>query len=373
VTSAFTERYPERLEATRERAAAAGLEAVIVTPGANLHYLVGYDAVPLERITALCIPVDGAITLVVPRLERLAALASPVHVLDIDLVEWDEDVDPYALIARTLGPLYTVGLDDDMTASKVLRLRAAMPDAEQRLAGVVLDGLRQRKDSDEIAALREAGAAIDRVHAAVPSLLRPGRTEAEVGADIAELIISEGHERVDFIIVAAGPNSASPHHAVTDRVIGIGEPIVVDIGGTMPSGYRSDCTRTYCIGDPPADFLAAYGLLQQAQDRAVQAVVPGVTSGAIDAAARDHLGEWAEHFIHRTGHGIGLLTHEEPYIMAGSEQIIDEGITFSVEPGFYVEGRWGARIEDIVVCTDSGSESFNRQPRELVVIDPRTP
>ena len=357
-----------RLRMAATATAAAGLGAIVVTPGANLVYLAGYDAVPLERITALVIPAEGEAFLIVPRLEKLAALASPVGDLGMPVVTWDEADDPYRMIAERLSDIATVGVADDMTADKVLRLRAAMPNVEQRLAGSVLDRLRQRKSPSEIEALREAAAAIDRVHAQVPALLRAGRTEAEVGADIDRLIRQEGHASVDFIIVASGPNAASPHHAVSDRVIQAGEPIVIDIGGTMPSGYCSDCTRTYSIGQPHPDFLDAYNRLLEAQRLAVEIVKPGVTSGAIDGQARGNLGDLAEFFIHRTGHGIGLVTHEEPYIMAGSEVVIEPGMAFSVEPGFYVEGQWGARIEDIVVCTDDGVESLNAGPRELMIV-----
>lgn len=362
--------YSARLDRARHGTADARLGALIVTPGANLVYLTGYDAVPLERITALVIPANADVApfLIAPGLERLAALASPIGELGLEVVTWEEDEDPYALIAERLGSVDAVGIADDMDAAKVLRLRAAMPQVDQRLAGVVLDSLRQRKDPSEITALREAAAAIDRVHARIPGILRPGRTEAEIGADIDRFIREEGHVTVDFVIVASGPNAASPHHAVSDRVIGVGEPIVIDIGGTMPSGYCSDCTRTYLIGDAPDDFLREYELLQSAQANAVNTVAPGTTSGAIDAAARGTLGDLAAHFIHRTGHGIGLITHEEPYIMAGSETIIEPGMAFSVEPGFYLEGRWGARIEDIVVCTPNGVESLNTRPHDLCIV-----
>lgn len=366
--TADPEVYARRLTQAGAGAVAGGLDALIVTPGANLVYLIGYDAVPLERITALVIPGAGEPFLLVPRLERLAALASPAGDLGIPVLTWDEHDDPYRIIADRLGSPTVLGVDNDMNASKVLALRDALPAVRLELAGPVLDIQRQRKDSAEIDALREAAEAIDRVHAAVPGLLRSGRTEAEVGADIAELILAEGHVRVDFIIVASGPNGASPHHAVSDRVIAAGEPIVVDIGGTMPSGYRSDCTRTYCIGTAPAEYLDQYDRLRIAQEEAVAAVRPGVSVGSIDATARDGLGDLAEHFIHRTGHGIGLLTHEEPYIMAGSELPVEPGMAFSVEPGFYIEGSWGARIEDIVVCTEDGVEPLNRQPHELIVV-----
>ena len=180
-----------------------------------------------------------------------------------------------------------VGLADQMWALMVLRLRDALPGARQVLASSALRELRMRKSAAEVGALREAGAAIDRVHARVPGWLQAGRTEREVGTLIAEAILAEGHVQVDFVIVGSGPNAASPHHEVSDRVLRPGDAVVVDIGGMMPSGYRSDCTRTYAIGEPPADFLAYYQVLKDAQDAACAAVRPGVPAEAVDAAARE--------------------------------------------------------------------------------------
>jgi Xaa-Pro aminopeptidase len=199
--------------------------------------------------------------------------------------------------------------------------------------------------------------------------LRVGRTEAEVGADIAAAIIDEGHVSVDFVIVGSGPNGASPHHELSDRTIEAGDLVVVDLGGGTPTGYRSDCTRTYVVGRSPGPEVAEwYGVLQAAQKAATDAVRPGVTAEAIDAAARTVIADagWGEHFIHRTGHGIGLDTHEAPYVVAGNELPLEPGMAFSVEPGIYLAGRYGARIEDIVVCTDDGVRILNGGPRELV-------
>ena len=358
-----------RLGTVATRARAAGLDAVLVTPGPDLQYLVGYEAVPLERLTCLVIPADDVPFLVVPRLELLAAQASPVSALGLALHPWTEGEDPYALVARHLRAAATVAVDDHMWASKVLSLRDAMPGVHQVLAGPTIADLRMRKDPTEVDALLHAGAAIDRVHAQVPGLLDAGRTEREVGADIAAAILDAGHVRVDFVIVASGPNGASPHHEVSDRIIENGDVIVVDIGGTMPDGYRSDCTRTYVVGEPPAGFAEAFAVLVEAQAAAVAHAAPGVSCESVDASARDILtsGGLGEHFIHRTGHGIGLETHEEPYIVAGNRLTLEPGMAFSIEPGFYVEGRYGARIEDIVITSADGLIVANNQPRDLVV------
>jgi Xaa-Pro aminopeptidase len=362
---------PDRLTRARRAVADSGLGAVFLTPGPDLRYVIGYDAIQLERLTCLVLPAAGEPFLVVPRLELPAAQASPAGALDLEMVPWDETDDPFALVAARLpAGLARVGVADRMWAVMALRLRDALPGSEQVAAGTVLRALRMRKSQVEIDALREAGAAIDRVHAVVPRLLKAGRTEREVGRDIAEAIVSEGHATVDFVIVASGPNGASPHHELSDRVIRPGDPVVVDIGGTMPSGYCSDSTRTYAVGEPPADFRAYYAVLQEAQAAARAAVRPGVTPEAVDAAARDLIAAagHGEYFIHRTGHGIGLETHEEPYIVAGNTEPLDAGMAFSIEPGIY-PGPHGARIEDIVICTPDGHESVNAISRDLIVVD----
>jgi Xaa-Pro aminopeptidase len=232
--------------------------------------------------------------------------------------------------------------------------------------------MRMRKTPAEVAALREAGAAIDAVHARMGEWLRAGRTEAEVGADIAGAIRDAGHETVDFVIVASGPNGASPHHATSDRVIQPGDPVVVDIGGTMPTGYCSDSTRTYVVGAAPREFLDYYAVLFEAQRSSVAAVRPGVPASSIDAVARSMIADagYGDAFLHRTGHGIGLDGHEEPYIVAGNALPLEPGMAFSVEPGIYLAGRHGARIEDIVVCTADGVERLNTLSTEAVELLP---
>jgi Xaa-Pro aminopeptidase len=361
----------DRLTRARAATAAAGLDALLITPGAGLRYLTGYDAKPLERLTCLVLPAGGTASLVVPALEEPAAVASGAGKLALEILPWQETDDAVALAAGLLPGAARVGLDDQMWAEKVLRFRAAMPGAEQVAAGAVLSELRMRKSAAEVEALREAGAAIDRVHARVGEWLRAGRTEAEVGRDIAAAILAEGHVTADFVIVASGPNSASPHHETSDRVIAAGDPVVVDIGGTTEAGYCSDSTRTYAVGDPGDEYRAAYDALQAAQAAAVAHVRPGVTAESVDAAARSLLtaAGLGEAFIHRTGHGIGLETHEDPYIVAGNTLPLEPGMAFSVEPGFYLAGRYGARIEDIVVATADGVEALNRRPHDLVILD----
>ncbi|MFF3946698.1 M24 family metallopeptidase [Streptomyces sp. NPDC001902] len=362
---------PERLELARKAAADAGLDALLVSPGPDLRYLTGYHAHLTERLVCLALPVLGDPFLVVPHLEKPGAEASPLGALGVDVVGWGETEDPYALVAGRL-PRGTarVAVDNHMWAEKVLAFRTALPGAEQSLAGDVLRELRMRKSPAETEALRRAAGAIDRVHRRIGEWLRAGRTEREVARDVADAVIEAGHTTVDFVIIASGPNGASPHHEVSDRVIRAGDPVVVDIGGTTQEGYCSDSTRTYAVGEPPAEFREMYEVLRRAQHAQTDAVRPGITAEELDAIGRDIIAAagYGEHFIHRTGHGIGLETHEEPYIVAGSSRPLEPGMAFSVEPGIYLPDRFGARIEDIAVCTPEGGERLNQTSRDLVVL-----
>jgi Xaa-Pro aminopeptidase len=359
---------PDRVSHAQKAAASAGIDALLVTPGPDLRWLTGYDALPLERLTCLVLPADGPAFMLAPGLEVPAVLASPVRDLDVEVVGWGETDDPYAVIAGRLGSPARVALANRMWAEQVLRMRAALPGAEQSLASGVIGELRMRKSPEEVDALRRAGQAIDRVHARMAEFLRPGRTEREAGREIAAAILDEGHTTVDFVIVASGPNGASPHHEVGDRVLEAGDPVVVDIGGTTPEGYCSDCTRMYTLGHPPAEFSDYFAVLHEAQLAACAHAGPGVTAESVDAAARDVIDAagYGDAFMHRTGHGIGVETHEEPYIVAGNATVLEAGMAFSIEPGIYLSGRHGARIEDIVVATPEGIERLNVTDRQYV-------
>jgi Xaa-Pro aminopeptidase len=367
--------YPaERLARVADAVRKAGIDVLLLTPGPDLRYVTGYDAKQLERLTCLAVPADKDPFLLVPALELKAAQASPAGGLNVEIITWGETADPFGMIRSAIGDPRSVALSDRMWALHVLQFADIFPAAKQQLASTVLSPLRMRKTSAEVRALREAGEAIDRVHGRVPGWLKPGLTERQVGTKIAEAIIAEGHVQVDFVIVGSGPNAASPHHEVSDRVIRDGDVVVVDIGGTMPSGYCSDCTRVYAVGHAPDDFTAYYEVLRRAQEAATLSVRPGVTAESVDRTARGIIagagyGEW---FIHRTGHGIGLESHEDPYIVEGNTIPLEPGMAFSIEPGIY-PGPHGARIEDIVVCADpaiagAGYQRLNNATRDLVIV-----
>ncbi|KAA1432196.1 M24 family metallopeptidase [Mycolicibacter arupensis] len=361
--------YAHRLAAAAAAAAKAGLAGLVITPGYDLRYLIGSRAQTFERLTALVLPVSGSPTVVVPRLELAALRESAAADLGIAMRDWVDGEDPYRLVAEALGGPAAVAVTDSMPALHLLPLADVLGTTPVLATGVLRD-LRMVKDPSEIDALRRAGAAIDRVHARVPEFLVPGRTEADVAADIAEAIVAEGHSDVAFIIVGSGPNGADPHHECSDRVLQAGDIVVVDIGGPVEPGYNSDSTRTYSLGEPDSVVAQRYSALQEAQRIAVAAIRPGVTAQQVDAAARDVLAQagLADYFVHRTGHGIGLSVHEEPYIVAGNDDELAVGMAFSVEPGIYFPGQWGARIEDIVIVTADGAESVNNRPHDLVVV-----
>ena len=369
------ERYAARLTRAAEAADRAGVSALLIGVGSDLRYLTGYEAMPLERLTLLVVRPDAAPSIIVPRLERGAAEAGLRPAVDIRT--WDETDDPYALAVEGLDGAARVALSDTMLAMHVLRLQAALGGGTvTELASPILRELRMVKDDDEIALLRLAAEAADRVVAQIAAGRLVGRTEADVAAEVRERLIAEGHDEAHFAIVGSGPNSASPHHEASERVIQSGEPIVLDIGGTL-GGYGSDITRTLWVtgGDPAKGpderFRHLFAVLYAAQAAGTAAVAPGVACEGIDQAARAVIdGEgYGEAFFHRTGHGIGLEGHEDPYLVAGNALPLEPGMAFSVEPGIYFPGDYGARIEDIVVCGTDGPVVLNQASRELYVVE----
>jgi Xaa-Pro aminopeptidase len=373
-------RYRERLDRAVRATADAGFDALLVGVGPDLRYLTGYEALPLERLTMLVIaPGDDPIRLVVPRLEEPAARAGCRT--DVPIGTWEETDDPHGLVAsivhdRVGAGALRLGVSERLWAHHLLQLQRALPGAGFESATRALRTLRITKDSDEIALLRLAAQAADRVVAQIAGGRLVGRTEADVAREVRERLIAEGHEEAHFAIVGSGPNSASPHHEASERVIQAGEPIVLDIGGTL-GGYGSDITRTLWVtgGDdangPDEEFRHLFGVLHAAQERATRAIRPGVACEAVDATARGVIDAegYGEAFFHRTGHGIGLEVHEDPYLVDGNSEQLAEGMAFSVEPGIYLSGRYGARIEDIVVCGRDGPIVLNEASRELYVVD----
>jgi len=359
-----------RLHRAAEAAAERAVDVLLITPSPDYAYLLGYSAPALERLTCLVLPVEGDPVLVLPRLEEpLARHALGDLSDDLEIVAWDETDDPIRAVQALVGPARRVAIQDQMWARFALRLGAALDPAELVPAGPTMSELRAIKDPDEIERLRAAAAAADRAMLAITAEGLSGKSEAEVSRHIRDLLMAEGHDDAGFSIVASGPNSASPHHEPGSRTISAGDAVVLDIGGTK-AGYASDTSRTAFVGDPPGEFLSLYAVLREAQAAACDAVRPGVPAAEIDAVARDIITDagYGEAFLHRTGHGIGMETHEEPYIVASNPAPLVAGNAFSVEPGIYLRETWGARIEDIIVCTDAGGERLNTTSTELYVV-----
>ena len=366
---------------------------MLIGVGADLQWLTGYGAHALERLTMLVVPAQGRSTLVVPRLELAAAQTSTAaQARVVDIVTWEETEDPFQLVAELLaasksrpevqlgvlggawGRLGGLLVSDRLWATFLLRLQGVLPDAAFGLASNVLSDLRAIKDEEEVELLRRAALAADRTVEAIARGRLIGRTEADIASEVRDRLVDEGHEEAAFWIVASGPNSASPHHEPSDRAVVAGEPLLLDIGGRI-EGYGSDITRTFWVAGeddsgPTDEYRHLYDVLQKAHGRAIEAVAPGLAAEEVDAAARESIDDagFGENFIHRTGHGIGLDGHEDPYIVAGNEEPLLVGNAFSIEPGIYVDGRYGARIEDIVVCRENGAETLNQAVRELVVV-----
>ena len=365
--------FRERADRVRARMAELGVDAVLLSVGPDLPYLTGYEAMPLERLTMLVVPADGDATLVVPRLEAPRVVERPEV---FGLRSWDETDDPVAIVASLVEAAGTLAIGDRTWARFLVDLQAAMPAARFTRGSEVMGPLRARKDAKEVDALRRAGAAADRVAAELQAgdIELVGRTEAQVSAELGRRLRAEGHHRVNFAIVAAGANAASPHHEPGERVISEGEVVLCDFGGAMFDadgvGYCSDITRCVHVGEPPEEMADAYAVLLEAQQAAVSAARVGTPCEEVDATARRMISAagWGEQFIHRTGHGIGIEEHEDPYIVSGNGTPLEPGHAFSIEPGIYVPGRFGFRLEDIVVASDDGPDPLNRADHDLALL-----
>ena len=360
--------YASRLARVRQSMKSQSIDAALLSVGHDLPYLTGYYAMPLERLTMLVVTHDSVAALVVPRLE--APRVTPFDDV-FKVVPWGETENPVEIVAKHLGSAKRIAIGDQMWARFLVELRGFVSGVNFVRAVDVVGSLRMAKDAEEIAALQAAGAAADRVATQLQAgdIALVGRTEAQVSADISARLIAEGHDVVNFAIVAAGENAASPHHHPGSRVIKQDEIVLCDFGGTM-NGYCSDITRCVHIGEPPPDVARAWSDLQRAQEAGVMAGQVGATCESVDTASRQVLTDagWGEFFIHRTGHGIGMEAHEEPYMVSGNHLPIAPGHAFSVEPGIYVAGKWGMRLEDIVVATANGPLRMNSTPRELVIL-----
>jgi Xaa-Pro aminopeptidase len=360
--------YADRMSRTVDAALAAGLAGVLVAPGPDLVWLTGYRPTAItERLTLLILVPDRRPTLVVPALERPdaeAAVGAPAFAVK----DWRDSDDPYGLVAPMLAGR-RFGVSDSTWALHLLGLQKADGESAYRALTDCLPMLRAVKDAHELDRLAAAGEAADATYREIVTVPFAGRLETDVAADLAALLRRFGHEQVDFTVVGSGPNGANPHHEAGDRLIGPGDTVVLDFGGLM-HGYGSDTTRTVSVGEPDDEVRLVHSIVRRAQQAAFEAVRPGVPCEEIDRVARRVITEagYGERFIHRTGHGIGVTTHEPPYLVEGEEQPLVPGMCFSIEPGIYLPGRFGVRIEDIVTVTPDGGRRLNNTSHSLGIV-----
>ncbi|MEW2462638.1 aminopeptidase P family protein [Microbacterium sp. NPDC047426] len=362
--------YRARMERAARTAADAGLAGLLVAPGPDLVWLTGYTPPAVtERLTLLVLAAGQDPVLVVPALEapdahRAAGAAA------LTLRDWTDGKDPYAATAALLGASGRFGISDNAWALHLLALQQAMPGSSYASLTDALPMLRAVKDAAELDLMAAAGAAADATFEEIRTVPFAGRAESEVAADLDRLLRRHGHEQVDFTIVASGPNGANPHHEASDRVIARGDMVVLDFGG-LRDGYGSDTSRTVHVGEPTDEERRVHDIVREAQEAGFRAVRPGAACQDVDRAAREVIATagYGEYFIHRTGHGIGVTTHEPPYMIEGEERPLVPGMCFSVEPGIYLPGRFGVRIEDIVTVTEDGGRRLNTTARELVIVE----
>ena len=359
-----------RMERAARAAADAGLAGLLVAPGPDLVWLTGYTPTAVtERLTLLVLAPGQDPVLVVPTLEAPDAEHSAAGGV-LTLRDWTDGKDPYAVTAELLDGRGRYGISDNTWGMHVLGLQRTLPDSSYAALTDALPMLRAVKDAAEVELLAAAGAAADAAFEEIRKVTFAGRRESDVGHDLAALLRRFGHSQVDFTIVGSGPNGANPHHEVGDRVIQRGDMVVLDFGG-LKDGYGSDTTRTVHVGEPTEEERRVHDIVREAQEAGYQAVRPGVACQEVDRAARKVITDagYGEYFIHRTGHGIGVTTHEPPYMIEGEELPLVPGMCFSVEPGIYLPGRFGVRIEDIVTVTEDGGRRLNNTGREMVTVD----
>ena len=356
----------DRLTALQTRMQQANVDLAAIGPTANMRYLLGFIPHPDERVCLLLVTKQAA-RMVVPSLnhEEIAA-----HT-DLELVGWADAEGPTEALRRALAAWPSprvLAVDGPMRADFLLHLQTVLTPSKTISADSLIAPMRQRKSTEEVEALARAAAQADRAMQAAVNACQPEVTEAGVAWAVETAFRQDGAEAVDFTLIAAGLNGAYPHHHSSEHKLQQGDAIIIDIGATLNS-YKSDITRMVYLGEPPAEFRQAYAAALDANQRAREAIRPGVPAGEIDRAARSTLESagYGAYFTHRTGHGIGLEVHEPPWIMADNAMVLEEGMAFSVEPGVYFVGKFGVRIEDIVVVTQSGVRTLTGFDHSLVV------
>jgi len=365
--------HKSRLEALQQLAKLNGVACVALMPGANLHYFTSLNMHLSERPSVAFVPIQGSLAVLMPGLEAPAArthLPKDTRLFTYSDEEGHEHAfhqmaEALALDGQAIGVEYLA-----MRMLEMRRIEQAFAGSRLLATEPWLPELRMSKDQAEITHMRRAAEIAERAMQRLldQGSIRVGRTEQEVAADLQVAVLREGGQGLAFTpIIVAGPNSASPHAGPSDRPMQDGELVVIDWGAVY-KGYRSDITRTFVLGAPSAEVERIYDAVLAANQAGRMAIRAGTTAQSVDQAARRSIGlaGYDEFFIHRTGHGLGLETHEPPYIVEGNLEILKLGMTFTVEPGIYVPGLGGVRIEDDVAVSEDGCETLTTLPRELV-------
>jgi Xaa-Pro aminopeptidase len=370
VNPAIVGTYVDRLRRTQEELKAQEIDLLLVGPSSDLFYLTGFEAHESERMNLLLVPQVGEPQMVMPALEA-PLMKSISELMELPIHSWSETESPSELAAKLAGDVdgKKVAVSNQLWSVFLMRLQEQMHGANWTPATEVMRPLRAKKDSREIELLREVSHRTDDAWHEFITTSISGLTEAQAMERLVGLMSKRGMPP-SFGICASGPHSASPHHHTGDRVIQLGDTVIFDWGGTL-GGYHSDVTRTAHIGEPDEEYRRVYDIVRQANQAALDAVKPGATCESIDRAARAVITDagYGEYFIHRVGHGLGLDVHEEPYLVEGNTLTLQVGMVFSDEPGIYIEGRFGVRIEVSVVCTATGGERLNEATRELTIMN----
>lgn len=371
--------YADRLARARALMGNENIDFLVVGPSADLRYLLGSKQRTSERLALLVVPRKGHAHMVLPAFE---APSLPDLPEDVQITTWGESDNPAALVSGLVksatgvaseSAAVTIGVSDRVWAVFLLQLQEELSEAIFKRGASALSALRLTKTPEEIRLLRQSGLVADEVFNEIIGRPFAGRSELEIGQEISSLLEARGLEVEHIPIVASGPNSASPHHHTGTRILQKGDPVVLDFGGTW-EGYYSDITRMVFVGEEPrpgSEERRVYEAVAAAQEKAVKAAKPGMACEELDAVARDHLvtAGYGPYFNHRLGHGIGLDGHEQPYLVQGNKTRLESGMAFSIEPGAYLPGKFGVRVEDCVVLGQDSAERLNNASREIVVVD----
>ncbi|MDA4846535.1 M24 family metallopeptidase [Hoeflea poritis] len=354
----------DRLTQLRGKMAETGTDLVVIGPGAHMKWMLGFYPHPDERPCLLFVS-PSAEAFLMPALNAEGSRQET----GIAFHTWDDADGPGAALEAALSAVdaknaKAVVLDEAMRADFALLVLDAIPGARHAFTDATLGALRMRKSEEEYRELKMNAGLADEAMRAAFAAARPGIKEIELADAISESFESSGAKPL-FRIVGAGGNGAFPHHHTGETVIAEGDAIVIDIGARKGT-YSSDITRMVVIGDPPEGYEEVHGIVEAAVQAALNAAKPGVKASTVDAAARDVITEagYGEYFVHRTGHGMGVEGHEPPYVTSTSDVILDTGMVFSIEPGIYLPGRFGIRLEDIVILRDDGPEILSQMPRD---------